>query len=91
MAIGMVMNTAKVPQALRSSAWTTTIDRPAMVMVMMNSIASPVHQPATGPSSDLATSDSDLPWCFIEANSTTVSCTAPPTTQPISSHRKLGR
>ena len=28
-----------------------TIDNPAMVMVMMNSIARPVHQPATGPSS----------------------------------------
>ena len=55
------MNTAKVPQGLRSSAWTTTIDRPAIVIVMMNSIARPVHQPATGPSSALATSDRDLP------------------------------
>ena len=57
----MVINTANTPQALRSSACTTTIDKPAMVMVMMNSMASPVHQPAMGPSSALATSESDLP------------------------------
>ncbi|STQ78257.1 Uncharacterised protein [Hafnia alvei] len=43
------MNTAKVPQGLRSSACTTTIDKPAMVIVMINSMAKPVHQPAIGP------------------------------------------
>ncbi len=48
-------------QALRSSACTTTMERPAMVMVMMNSIARPVHQPAMGPSSAFATSERDLP------------------------------
>ena len=55
------MKTANTPQALRSSACTTTMERPAMVMVMMNSIARPVHQPAMGPSSALATSERDLP------------------------------
>ena len=62
-----------------------------MVMVMMNSMEMPVHHPATEPSSALATSDSDLPRYFIEANSTTVSCTAPPRTQPMRIQSKPGR
>ena len=86
-AIGIVIATANVPQGFSANAPKITIDKPAIVIVMMNNIAKPVQKPTTGPSSSRITSDSDLPPFIIDANSTTASCTAPPITAPISSQR----
>ena len=67
MAIGMVIATANVPQGFLSSACKTTIESPAIVIVIINNIANPVQNPATGPSSSLATSEKDFPSLLIDA------------------------
>ncbi len=87
----MVIPTANVPHGLRSKAPKTTIERPAIVIVIINSIARPVQKPAIGPSSSFITSDKDLPPWRIEANNTTASWTAPPMTAPINNHRRPGK
>src|SRR5439155_1545503 len=60
-------------------------------MIMMNSTASIAVAPAAGFNSSFAICPSDLPSRRSEQKRMTKSCTAPPTTTPITSHSVPGR
>ncbi len=89
--MGMVANTMKVPQGLWNRLFTTARDRPARVSSRMNMTATPAVLPATVSTSLAAMVARLWPLCLTEANSTTMSCTAPPMTQPMMIQRAPGR
>ena len=87
----MVERTVKVPQGLLNMALTTAMDRPARVRMTMKRMATEATWPTAAPISLSAI----LPrlWALwrTEAKSTTMSCTAPATTQPMMIHRAPGK
>jgi len=90
-AIGMVAETVKTPQGLSASALTTTSASTASRMIMINRIATRAIAPATVFNSSLTIWPRDFPSRRKDANSTTKSWTAPPSTTPIRIQSVPGR
>ena len=78
----MVMAIVKNPQGLDFSAFTTTRPTTAIMIVMIARTPKIAVYPATSLISSLAICPRDLPSRRTEQNSTTKSCTAPPSTPP---------
>jgi hypothetical protein len=70
-ASGIVVKIVNVAHALSASAFTTTIPRPAIVMIRMKRIAMPPVMPATVPASVRAISASERPPRQVDAHSHT--------------------
>ena len=90
-AIGIVSPIVTVPHGLDFNAFTTTSANTAISTIMMPSTATSAVYPATGPISSFAIWPSVLPLRRMEAQRMTKSCTAPPTTTPITIQRMPGR
>ena len=90
-AIGTVQPSVNSPQGDALRALTTMSASTASRMIMMNSTASIAVAPAAGFTSSLAIWPSDLPSRLSEQNRMVKSCTAPPSTTPITSHNVPGR
>src|SRR2546426_658400 len=90
-AIGTVHAIVNSPQGDALSAFTTMSASTASRMIMMNSTASIAIAPAAGLTSSFAIWPSDLPSRRSEQNRIVKSCTAPPSTTPITSQIVPGR
>ena len=80
-----------VPHGLFERAFTTARPRPASATIMIKSIANAAANPPTGPISSRAICARERPFLLTEANNITMSCTAPPSAEPISIHKNPGR
>ena len=89
--MGTVAPTVNTPHGLPASAFTTTNDSTASIMVMIPRIAIRATNPAVVFSSSFTICPSDLPSRRIEQNRITKSCTAPPRVAPIRIHSVPGR
>ncbi len=89
--MGMVAPMVKVPHEECDSALTTTMPRPARATMMIKKVATMAVNPATGPTSVLAISASDLPLRRVEKARMMKSCTPPATTEPMRIHNMPGR
>ena len=90
-AIGIVSPMVTVPHGLDLSALTTTRPSTAMSTTMIPSTATSAVKPATGPISSFAIWPSDLPSRRVDAQRMIMSCTAPPSTTPITIQSTPGR
>jgi hypothetical protein len=90
-AMGMVAPTVNTPHGLSASAFTTTSESTASRMTMMARMATMAMPPATPFNSSFTIWPSDFPFRRMDANNTTKSCTAPPSTTPIKIHNVPGR
>src|SRR5262249_29439350 len=90
-AIGMVQAIVNTPHGLSLSAFTTTRASTASRITMMASTATMVSTPVSVPVSSLAIWPSDFPSRRIDANRMMKSCTAPPSTTPITIQIVPGR
>ena len=91
MAMGMVMTTMNKDQGALCMALMQASERPARVRTRMQSTAMPATVPVTGPTSRVAMAARLCPLWRTEANRMTISCTAPPSTQPIRIQSAPGR
>jgi hypothetical protein len=89
--MGMVAAMVNVLQGLNFSALTTTSAITASIMIMISKAAAMALTPPMRPISSRAISPSERPSRRIEQNSTTKSCTAPPSTAPRMIHNVPGR
>jgi hypothetical protein len=89
--MGIVQNTANVPQGLPFKALTTTSASTARMMMQMSSTPIPAMAPATEPISERIMSPSERPSRRVERNSTVMSCTAPAKTTPARIHKVPGK
>ena len=80
-----------VPHGLDLSAFTTTSASTEISTTMMPSTATSAVMPATGPISSFAIWPSDRPSRRTLAQRITKSCTAPPSTTPITIQSAPGR
>ena len=87
----MVQRMVKTPQGLSRSAFTTTSASTASRITMIASTATIARMPVTGPVSSLAICPSDLPSRRMEPNRMMKSCTAPPSTTPMTIQMVPGR
>lgn len=87
----MVQAMVNRPQGLAFRAFTTISASTAMRMIMMKRTASMAVSPAAGEISSLAIWPSDLPFRRREQHRMVRSCTAPPSTTPITSQSVPGR
>ena len=90
-AMGMVAAMVNVPQGLPRSALTTTSAITASRMIMISRTVISAVKPPSLPISSRAIWPSDFPSRRIEANRITKSCTAPPSTAPMTIHSIPGR
>jgi len=90
-AIGTVQAMVKRPHGEARSAFTTISASTASRMIMIASTATIAVTPVTLLTSSFAIWPSDLPSRRSEQNRIVKSCTAPPSTTPITSHRVPGR
>ena len=91
MAIGMVAKTVEVAHGLCFIALTTTSASTAIRITMIASVPIWAAKPPTGPSSSRAIWPSERPLRRVETNSTSMSCTQPPSTDPIRIQSVPGR
>jgi hypothetical protein len=90
-AMGIVAPTVKMPHGLSASAFTTTNASTASKITMIARMAAIAMCPAVVFNSSFTICPSDFPSRRIEQKSTTKSCTAPPSTQPMRIHSAPGR
>ena len=90
-AIGMVAAIVNVPHGLPLSAFTTTRPTTASRITMISSTVTSATKPPTLPISSRAICPSDLPSRRSEANRTTKSWIAPPSTAPMMIQSVPGR
>ena len=87
----MVTTIVNMPQELSLKAITTTLATPASVTITMNSVATVVTAPETGPSSRRAILGKESPSPRTEASKITKSCTPPARHAPMTIQEKPGR
>ena len=90
-AIGIVANTVEVAHALCFIAFTTTRPSTAIRITMIVSVPACAAAPPIAPSSSRAIAPRLLPSRRVDRNSTTMSCTQPPSTAPTRIHSVPGR
>ena len=89
--MGMVSATVNVPHGLSASAFTTTSDNTARMMIMISRMPTMANPPAALPISARIMSPSERPLRREDRNSTSMSCTAPANTTPKRIHSVPGR
>ncbi|MNQ91155.1 hypothetical protein D3C85_1065230 [compost metagenome] len=82
-AIGIVAITVKSDHEASCMALIQASDKPASVRIRMNRMANPAMIPVPFPISLLAMVAKLCPLWRTDANNTIMSCTPPPSTQPI--------
>ena len=89
--MGIVANTVDVAHGLCFIALTTTSASTAIRMIMIPSVPNSAAKPPIGPSSWRAIWPSVRPSRRVDRNSMTMSCTHPPSTEPIRIQSVPGR